>query len=292
MYVSILDQDVNAEVAMSHPSIYRDGIDRVFITHKIFWRWIFEGMYSGALIFFFPCLLLGGELLSPHGFVTGYWDFGFIVFTSNVAIVTIRLVLEVCNWTGIEVLAVLLEVAAFWVFWNFFARQINFSAGGIIFPSYNTYGTMQILTSIKTYWLVVILSTATCLVPVLTFLALGIIYNPTRSDVGREIIIAVAPVSSPASQASQAPLQTPRLVGRHPIHTSTQSNDVPPRRHEPGARAVAPSKHTLTASTRVPTGLIATNPHTSLNAHSSTQRTGRPASERTGRSSGAEVLRK
>lgn len=40
LFVATFDQDVNANIVMKYPSLYKDGLERKFMTHASFWRWM------------------------------------------------------------------------------------------------------------------------------------------------------------------------------------------------------------------------------------------------------------
>jgi len=187
LYLASLDQDVSAEVAIAKPQIYRDGIDRVFITNKIFWRWMIEGMYSSAMVFFVPLGAFGTFNLVSSGQVLGFWDFGMLIFFLDVIVVTVRLALEICYWTGIEVVCLALSlVPGLWGMWFVFSSQVDLSPPGFL-SSYRIYGTYGIMFGTEAFWLTAVLSTVTCTIPIFVFLALKTIEYPTRSDIGREL---------------------------------------------------------------------------------------------------------
>jgi len=187
IYLASLDQDVSAEVAIAHPSIYRDGIDRVFITHKIFWGWMLEGIYSGAIAFFVPLAALGSFSAVSSGKVLGFWDFGMLIFFLDVIVVQFRLALEICYWTGIETLCFALSlVPGMWGLWFYFSHQVNYEPPGLL-ASYVVYGTYQFMFETGSFWLTIGVSCVICLTPIFIFMAIKTSYSPTRSDIGREI---------------------------------------------------------------------------------------------------------
>jgi len=187
LYLASLDQDVSAEVATVRPSIYRDGIDRVFITHKIFWRWMAEGMYSGAIVFFIPVAVAGTFDLVRGGQTLGFWDLGMLIFFLDVIVVQVRLAIEICLWTGIECLCFALSlVPGLWGLWFFFSSKVDFTPPGLL-SSYRIYGTYDMMFDAESFWFIVILSTVVCITPVFVFMAIKTSQFPTRSDIGREM---------------------------------------------------------------------------------------------------------
>jgi magnesium-transporting ATPase (P-type) len=189
LYLASLDQDVTAEVAIARPSIYQDGIERKFITHEIFWRWMIEGMYGGAIVFFFPISMFGYFNLIKNGQIIGFWDLGMLIFFLDVVVVQLRLALEISYWTGIECLCFFLSlVPGLWGLWYYFSIQVDFAPPGLL-SSYLIYGTYQFLFETKMFWLSIMLSSVICLIPIFTFIGVKTASFPTRSDIGREMSI-------------------------------------------------------------------------------------------------------
>ena len=170
LYVATLDQDVTSSVAIRYPQIYRDGIDNIFITHKIFWRWMSEGILSGAVAFFIPLAAFGKMNIAESGKVLGYYDFGMFVFAVVVIIVQFRLGLEICYWTGIEVTCFTISLGpGLWFLWYIFSSQPNLDLPALV-SSYQIYGSYEMMTGEWSCWCTVILSTVVSISPVLVFL--------------------------------------------------------------------------------------------------------------------------
>ena len=187
LYLAILDQDVNREVVLARPAIYKDGIERVFITHAIFWRWMVEGMVSGALVFFVPILCGGSLNLVASGQTLGFWDLGMLVFFLVVVVVQARLGLEIALWTGLEMVCFALSlVPGLWGLWYIFSTNVDLKVPGLL-SSYRIYGTHDMMFGTGAFWLIVIVTAVACLVPITVFLAVKNSEIPTRSDIGREM---------------------------------------------------------------------------------------------------------
>jgi len=187
LYLASLDQDVSAQVATAKPEIYRDGIERVFISNKIFWRWMAEGFYSSIIVFFVPLGAFSTFNLVAGGQVLGFWDLGMLIFFLDVVVVTVRLALEICYWTGIEIVCFALSlVPGLWGMWFMFSAQVDLSLPGFL-SSYRIYGTYEIMFGTGVFWLTVLLTTVTCTIPIFCFIGAKTIEFPTRSDIGREM---------------------------------------------------------------------------------------------------------
>jgi len=187
LYLASLDQDLSASVAIARPEIYRDGVERKFITHRIFWRWMAEGMFCGAVVFFVPLGCFASFNVVAGGQVMGFWDIGMLIFFLDVVVVQVRLALEICYWTGIELVCFGLSlVPGLWGLWFVFSHDEDLVVPGLL-SSYRIYGTYQMLFSTGIFWCTILLSTVVCIIPIFVFLAWKTFDSPTRSDIGREL---------------------------------------------------------------------------------------------------------
>lgn len=146
-----------------------------------------EGILSGAIAFFVPLAAFGKMNIVQSGQVLGYYDFGMFVFALVVIIVQLRLGLEICYWTGIEIFCFILSFGpGLWFLWYVFSSQPNLVVA-VFVSSYQIYGSYNMMADELSCWCTVLLSSVIALAPVLVFLAVKTFDFPTRSDIGREI---------------------------------------------------------------------------------------------------------
>ncbi|KAG1519211.1 hypothetical protein G6F52_008840 [Rhizopus delemar] len=67
MFMGIWDQDLDAELSLKHPQLYRMGLrDDKFKVWR-FWLTIFDSIFQSSVCFFFPYMLLIGGPIDPTG---------------------------------------------------------------------------------------------------------------------------------------------------------------------------------------------------------------------------------
>lgn len=189
LYVASLDQDLSATVAMENPSIYKDGIQRVFITVKIFWLWMIEGIMCGAVMFFIPIFCLGTFAFNHKGYMMGLYELGAIVFVIDILVVSIRLAMEICYWTGIEVACFLFSLVfpGIWSWWYVFST-FNIAPPGVQ-PPYRIAGTHENLFGQGIFWCITVLCCVMSGAPALAALTVKRSSFPSRSDIGGEMTV-------------------------------------------------------------------------------------------------------
>lgn len=82
-------------VARSTPALYRDGLEQVFLTPRVFWTWMTEGILHAALVMFLPFMSWGSGDITKNGTTIGLWDYGTLVFLCVILVATLRLTVEV-----------------------------------------------------------------------------------------------------------------------------------------------------------------------------------------------------
>jgi hypothetical protein len=59
-------------VARTTPSLYRDGLERVFLNFEVFWTWMLEGIIHAVLVMFLPLYSFGSFVILDQGKVRRY----------------------------------------------------------------------------------------------------------------------------------------------------------------------------------------------------------------------------
>uniref|UniRef100_A0A7S2WGS7 Phospholipid-transporting ATPase n=1 Tax=Rhizochromulina marina TaxID=1034831 RepID=A0A7S2WGS7_9STRA len=185
--VSSFDQDASATVALAYPQLYKDGIERRFITHRIFWTWMIEGMLHGAIVMFVPLAAVGSFNIFENGQVMGLWEYGLLVMFLDVMVAQLRLGIETAYWTGMETVAYVVSVGIWWYVWYMGSKFVEFPFIPLFLGSYTIQGTYSELADNPAWWLITLVSLVLCMLPTFTFQAVKAIYAPSRSTIGREI---------------------------------------------------------------------------------------------------------
>jgi phospholipid-transporting ATPase len=92
-----LDRDVEREISLKYPSLYKAGHCNKYMNPKIFWTWTAFAMFHGAILFWIP--MLNNHFMSePDGKIKDHWWTSSLSFTILLHIVTIKLFLATDYW--------------------------------------------------------------------------------------------------------------------------------------------------------------------------------------------------
>jgi len=94
LYLGILDRDVPREYVLQYPRLYRRGANGRFLTCGVFWAWQLDGVFATCLLIGVPSIVLDTVM----GHSIRYWDFAVFAFTMLIALVQIKVSLEVTQF--------------------------------------------------------------------------------------------------------------------------------------------------------------------------------------------------
>ncbi|CAI5704661.1 unnamed protein product [Peronospora farinosa] len=155
---AVFDQDVSSSSASKFPYLYALGQKNALLARRVFWPWIFNGVWHSIVIFFVSAWAFEGFGLNIHDFPViatetgksgGLVTLGFVVFTNLVVVVNLKLCLETFMLTWQFLLTVTMSV----LLWFAVGSLISLSNSG--FP--RATGEMEYLRGLPTFWLVCLL---------------------------------------------------------------------------------------------------------------------------------------
>ncbi|KAG6977460.1 hypothetical protein JG688_00000291 [Phytophthora aleatoria] len=155
---AVFDQDVSSTSAAKFPYLYALGQKNILLARRVFWPWIFNGVWHSIVIFFVSAWAFEGFGLSIRdipviatetGKSGGLVTLGFVVFTNLVIVVNLKLCLETFMLTWPFLLTVTVSI----LLW--FAVGFLISLPSMGFPQ--ATGEMEYLQELPTFWLVCLL---------------------------------------------------------------------------------------------------------------------------------------
>lgn len=155
---AVFDQDVSSTSAAKFPYLYALGQNNVLLRRRVFWPWIFNGVWHSIVIFFVSAWAFEGFGLRIRDFpITaaatgksgGLVTLGFVVFTNLVVVVNLKLCLEAFMLTWQFLLTVTISV----LLWFGVGWFISLPDTG--FPQ--ATGEMEYLQELPTFWLICLL---------------------------------------------------------------------------------------------------------------------------------------
>ncbi|GJN93129.1 hypothetical protein Rhopal_006174-T1 [Rhodotorula paludigena] len=176
--LGIADQDVDAEMSLAFPQLYRRGILGLEWTRVKFFAFMLDGLYQSAIAFFVPLLVyLWTPTLSVNGHDWSLWELGTTVAACAVTLANLYVGLHTRYWTWMVFVIIIASTLAFHV-WIAIYSQFN----TFIFDNEVNYlyGTLN-------FWLSIFIVVVISIGPKFLWLYVRSMYWPLDNDIVREM---------------------------------------------------------------------------------------------------------
>ncbi|XP_041917546.1 probable phospholipid-transporting ATPase IM [Alosa sapidissima] len=164
--LGLFDQDVSEQNSLRYPKLYEPGQQRQLFNKRQFLLCSLNGIGTSLALFFVPYCALGHSLKEDGTTVTDHQSFAVVISTSLIIVVSIQIGLDTNYWTPINHVCIWGSVAMY--FFIVFAphRSSTFDELPKYFPF---FGTAHNCLTCRTVWLVILLTTVTCIMPGVVF---------------------------------------------------------------------------------------------------------------------------
>ncbi|XP_010882025.1 phospholipid-transporting ATPase ID isoform X3 [Esox lucius] len=182
--MGLFDQDVNEANSHRYPGLYRPGQLNLLFNKRQFFLCTLQGIVTSFLLFFVPygAFSLGVRADGLH--LSDQQSFAVTIATSLVIVVSVQIGLDTYYWTAVNHLFVWGSLAVY------FAILLAMQSDGLfsIFPSQFPYiGTARSCLAQWSVWLVILLTTAVCVLPGMAVRFLKTDLYPTLTDKVRRL---------------------------------------------------------------------------------------------------------
>ncbi|RVE71677.1 hypothetical protein OJAV_G00054380 [Oryzias javanicus] len=182
--MGLFDQDVNDQNSLRHPSLYKSGQSHLLFNKRQFFLCTLHGMTTSFLLFFVPYGAFSVMVKEDGSQLSDRQTFAVTIATSLVIVVSVQIGLDTHYWTGVNHLFVWGSLTMY--FAVLFAMQSDGLFG--IFPNtFSCVGASRNCLSEKSVWLVILLTTAVCIVPDLFIRSIRVNLFPTQTDKVRRL---------------------------------------------------------------------------------------------------------
>jgi phospholipid-translocating ATPase len=181
IFLGIFDQDVEADVAVKVPQLYKTGILREEWNQWKFIWYMIDGLYQSVVSFFFPILIFtSGSIATYNGLNIDqrFWIGNFVITISVVA-VNVYTVLRQYRWDWLTLLIDSISVLLVF-FWIGVYSASTYSAGFYRSGS-QVFGSL-------TFWVCLLPSVIACLLPRFVWNTIKVFYFPRDIDIIRECV--------------------------------------------------------------------------------------------------------
>ncbi|XP_042498743.1 probable phospholipid-transporting ATPase 8 isoform X2 [Macadamia integrifolia] len=169
--LGIFDQDVSASLCLEYPQIYQEGLQFFFSWARIL-AWMFNGVTSSAIIFFFITSSVIHQAFRRDGQVAGYDVLGVTLYTCVVWTVNCQMALVINYFTWIQHFFIWGSI----IFWYIFLVIYGFLPPTLSTTAYRVL--VEACASSPLYWLATFFVVVSALIPYFLCKALQIQFFP------------------------------------------------------------------------------------------------------------------
>uniref|UniRef100_A0A665USB1 Phospholipid-transporting ATPase n=1 Tax=Echeneis naucrates TaxID=173247 RepID=A0A665USB1_ECHNA len=173
--MSLFDQDVSYKYSFQHPQLYIPGQLNLYFSKKAFFKCALHSCYSSLVLFFIPYAAMQDTVRDDGKDMADYQSFALLTQTC----VLCALGLEMSYWTAVNTFFVLGSLTIYFV-----VTFTMYSNGMfLVLPrAFPFIGTARNSLNQPNVWLTILLTSALCVLPVVTYRFLLIQLCPTIND--------------------------------------------------------------------------------------------------------------
>lgn len=170
--LGVFDQDVSARFCLKFPLLYQEGVQNVLFNWRRILSWMFNGVYSAIIIFFFCIKALDSEAFNSGGKTVGREILGTTMYTCVVWVVNCQMALTISYFTLIQHIFIWGSIALWYLFLLVF---------GILSPSISSTAYklfIEALAPAPTFWIVTLFVVISTLIPFYAYTAIQMRFFP------------------------------------------------------------------------------------------------------------------
>ncbi|KAF5751967.1 hypothetical protein HS088_TW02G00986 [Tripterygium wilfordii] len=174
--LGVFDQDVSARLCLKFPLLYQEGVQNVLFSWRRILGWMFNGIYSAIIVFFFCTKALEHQAFNNDGKTVGMEILGTTMYTCIVWIVNLQLALSINYFTLLAHCVIWGSIALWYIFMMVY---------GALPPSFSTTAYqvfIEALGSAPSYWFVTFFVTISALIPYFVYSAVQMQFFPMYNN--------------------------------------------------------------------------------------------------------------
>ncbi|GAA6100319.1 phospholipid-transporting ATPase ID isoform X2 [Tachysurus ichikawai] len=177
--MGLFDQDVNEQYSLRYPNLYQPGQLNLLFNKQKFFMCTIQGVYTSFVLFFIPYGAFLTAVRDDGSHISDQQSFAVTIATSLVIVVSVQIGFDTNYWTAVNHFFIGGSLAMY------FAILFAMNSDGIfrIFPNQFPFvGTARNSLNQKSVWLVILLVTVVCIMPVVAIRFLRTDLQPTQTD--------------------------------------------------------------------------------------------------------------
>uniref|UniRef100_A0A8C2KZR6 Phospholipid-transporting ATPase n=1 Tax=Cyprinus carpio TaxID=7962 RepID=A0A8C2KZR6_CYPCA len=192
--MGLFDQDVNEQYSLRFPNLYRPGQLNQLFNKRKFFTCTLQGVCTSFILFFIPYGAFMTAVRDDGAHISDQQAFAVTIATSLVIVVSVQIGLDTNYWTAVNHFFIWGSLAVY------FAILFAMHSDGIftIFPNQFPFiGTARNSLNQKIVWLVILLTTVVCIMPMVAVRFIKADLYPMHTDKVPTSSTSTYPLSSP-----------------------------------------------------------------------------------------------
>uniref|UniRef100_A0A8C2KWP6 Phospholipid-transporting ATPase n=1 Tax=Cyprinus carpio TaxID=7962 RepID=A0A8C2KWP6_CYPCA len=177
--MGLFDQDVNEQYSLRFPNLYRPGQLNQLFNKRKFFTCTLQGVCTSFILFFIPYGAFMTAVRDDGAHISDQQAFAVTIATSLVIVVSVQIGLDTNYWTAVNHFFIWGSLAVY------FAILFAMHSDGIftIFPNQFPFiGTARNSLNQKIVWLVILLTTVVCIMPMVAVRFIKADLYPMHTD--------------------------------------------------------------------------------------------------------------
>uniref|UniRef100_A0A673INB3 Phospholipid-transporting ATPase n=1 Tax=Sinocyclocheilus rhinocerous TaxID=307959 RepID=A0A673INB3_9TELE len=177
--MGLFDQDVNEQYSLRYPNLYRPGQLNQLFNKRKFFTCTLQGVCTSFILFFIPYGAFLTAVRDDGAHISDQQAFAVTIATTLVIVVSVQIGLDTNYWTAVNHFFIWGSLAVY------FAILFAMHSDGIftIFPNQFPFiGTARNSLNQKFVWLVILLTTVVCIMPMVAVRFIKADLYPTQTD--------------------------------------------------------------------------------------------------------------
>ncbi|KAL0490666.1 phospholipid-transporting ATPase Atp8 [Acrasis kona] len=111
---ALFDRDVSVESSLNVPQLYILGQRSYYYNMRVFFGWIFNGIWHSIACFFVPLYVLN-EAMLRHGVNADHNTLSYLVYTCLIVVITLKVGVESATWTWVHFFTFFISMALWFI---------------------------------------------------------------------------------------------------------------------------------------------------------------------------------
>ncbi|GLT31904.1 hypothetical protein SLA2020_066040 [Shorea laevis] len=174
--IGVFDQDVSADLCLKYPKLYQEGVQNKLFNWPRILGWMFNGVLSSIIIFFFTTRSITSQAFREDGKVADFSVLGVTLYSCVVWAVNCQMALSINYFTCIQHIFIWGSIAV----WYAFLLVYGSLSPTITTTAYKAF--VEACAPSILYWLVTLFVVISALLPYFSYRAFQTRFRPMKHD--------------------------------------------------------------------------------------------------------------